>query len=191
LNRFANDQDDVDSSLPLTVASFLVEACKVLCQLKCFASCFLSAFSVWFTQCISISKLCSVLYDQQVIGVLTLATIAVPPFALVVPFVAYAFMGVTERYRRSSREVQRLLAISRSPLFTTVEEALVGLVTIRAFNVQKRQQQQQHAHSSPTNSHSRQSSFQDVFNARVRASTAWAYMKLALDQVVELFRALL
>jgi len=149
LNRFANDQDDVDSALPLTMASFFVEAFKV-------------------------------------VGVLTLATLAVPPFAAVVPFIAYVFVGITERYRRSSREVQRLLAVSRSPLFTVVEEALTGLVTIRAFKVDGRRRRQSamlSPPSSPTSAlSSAPSSFQELFDERVGKSTSWAYMKLALDQ---------
>ena len=96
------------------------------------------------------------------VGVVVVAIVATPYFALILPLVVFIFGSITERYRRSSREVQRLLAVSRSPLFTLLEEALGGLSTIRAYRVQ--------------------GEIISQFEAKMDVSTRWAYMKLAMDQ---------
>jgi ABC-type multidrug transport system fused ATPase/permease subunit len=40
-------------------------------------------------------------------------------------------------YVRTARECRRLLASSRSPLYTAFGEALDGIVTVRAFSAEK------------------------------------------------------
>jgi ABC-type multidrug transport system fused ATPase/permease subunit len=69
----------------------------------------------------------------QILGALIVACIG-SPFVLIafVPvFVTFIFM---QRYfRRSSREIKRLNAISRTPLLSLFAETLNGLTTIRAF----------------------------------------------------------
>ena len=71
------------------------------------------------------------------VGVVVVAVVATPYFAAVLPLIVFIFGRITERYRRSCREVQRLLSVSRSPLFTLLEEALAGLSSIRAYRVQR------------------------------------------------------
>ena len=45
----------------------------------------------------------------------------------------WAFMYAREYFRRSARETQRLVAITASPIFSSLEETLDGLATIRAY----------------------------------------------------------
>jgi len=125
LNRFAQDQDDIDGMLPLSISTF---------------------FGHFF----------------RLVGILTLGTVAVPVFAVIIPPLAVVFVWYSERFRRSSREVQRLLAISRSPLFTLVEEAVNGIISLRAYNT-----------TVPFSRH---------FDGMLNKSTSWVYMKTALDQ---------
>jgi len=62
-----------------------------------------------------------------------------PYFALFVPPVFLFFGSVQRYYRASSRELKRLLAVSRSPLYNFFSGVLPlnGLATIRAFRLQK------------------------------------------------------
>ncbi|KAI9003964.1 P-loop containing nucleoside triphosphate hydrolase protein [Hyaloraphidium curvatum] len=71
-------------------------------------------------------------------GTLLYISVAAPWFLIpAVPLVAlYIFM--TRFYRYTAREIRRLEAISRSPLYNHLGETLNGLSTIRAFGAQDR-----------------------------------------------------
>ena len=63
---------------------------------------------------------------------------------IVVPFtgifllpVIIVFIRLRKKFLQSSREVKRLEALSRSPVFTHISESLSGLVTVRAFKKSK------------------------------------------------------
>lgn len=60
--------------------------------------------------------------------------IAVPYLLLLVAPLAYAFANLRRAFIHTAREVKRLDAISRSPLFAEVSASLVGAKTIRAFH---------------------------------------------------------
>jgi ABC-type multidrug transport system fused ATPase/permease subunit len=77
LNRFSQDVDDVDSTLPFSVNLFLT-------------------------------------LSLRVVGIVILACIAAPTFTLAVPFIAASFVSISERFRRSSREVRARVAVARS-----------------------------------------------------------------------------
>lgn len=55
-----------------------------------------------------------------------------------VPLLLVAAWRVVRRYRPSSRETQRLLAVAKSPIYASCTEALNGLATIRAFGASAR-----------------------------------------------------
>ena len=50
---------------------------------------------------------------------------------------AFIFVRLRKTFLQSSREVKRLGALSRSPVFTHISESLAGLVTVRAFKKSK------------------------------------------------------
>ena len=64
----------------------------------------------------------------MVIGIVT------PFFLTVVPPLAYVYISVQKFYIRSSRELQRLESITRSPIFSQFDETLTGVVTIKAYD---------------------------------------------------------
>jgi ABC-type multidrug transport system fused ATPase/permease subunit len=76
-------------------------------------------------------------------GVTIIAVIGsiVPPFLLVVPFVAFVFGYVSSVYLRCSRELKRFESISRSPIYAQFSETLSGVCTIRAFHAEDRFQE--------------------------------------------------
>ncbi|WFD22874.1 hypothetical protein MEQU1_001551 [Malassezia equina] len=82
-----------------------------------------------------------------VLGVVCVVTYSVPAFLLAVVPLAMAYRAVMRYYLASSRELKRIDAVTKSPIFTWFQEALGGLTTIRAFG-------QAHA-------------FTDAFEARV------------------------
>jgi len=82
-----------------------------------------------------------------VLGVVCVVTYSVPAFLLAVVPLAMAYRAVMRYYLASSRELKRMDAVTKSPVFTWFQEALGGLSTIRAFG-------QAHA-------------FADAFEARV------------------------
>ncbi|TID14876.1 hypothetical protein CANINC_004547 [Pichia inconspicua] len=69
----------------------------------------------------------------NVIGVLILAIIYLPWFAILIPFLIIAIISQFSLYQASSREVKRIEGVARSFVFSTFEETLQGMSTIRAF----------------------------------------------------------
>lgn len=68
-----------------------------------------------------------------VLGVICVVAYSVPVFLLAVVPLGMAYRGVMRYYLASSRELKRIDAVSKSPIFTWFQEALGGLSTIRAF----------------------------------------------------------
>jgi len=84
-------------------------------------------------------QLAPAFYDFLALGISVCAyvcmTIYVIPFSVVSVFpIVLVFLALKRKYLKSSREVKRLEAMSRSPVFTQISETLVGLVTVRAFH---------------------------------------------------------
>jgi ABC-type multidrug transport system fused ATPase/permease subunit len=69
----------------------------------------------------------------QVLGSIALACVVVPWVLLVAAPLAFAFRWVRNYYLMTGRDVKRLEAVSRSPVFTAFSESLDGLVTIRSY----------------------------------------------------------
>lgn len=59
-----------------------------------------------------------------------------PPFLVSVIPLGWFYIRVMQYYLATSRELKRLDAVSRSPIFAWFSESLAGLSTIRAFNQQ-------------------------------------------------------
>lgn len=70
------------------------------------------------------------------ISIILVITFSFPPFMLVVLPLTWFYVRVTLYYLATSRELKRLDAVSRSPIFAWFSESLAGLSTIRAFNHQ-------------------------------------------------------
>ncbi|KAG6828729.1 hypothetical protein H0H92_006917 [Tricholoma furcatifolium] len=62
--------------------------------------------------------------------------ISFPPFLIAVIPLGFFYARVMKYYLATSRELKRLDAVSRSPIFAWFSESLAGLSTIRAFNQQ-------------------------------------------------------
>jgi len=75
---------------------------------------------------------------SRVVIVVVLACIPVPYMTFCMVPVIYIFARTREYFRRSSRETQRLLSITSSPVFQQLEQTLLGLPVIRAFGQQDR-----------------------------------------------------
>jgi ATP-binding cassette subfamily C (CFTR/MRP) protein 4 len=67
------------------------------------------------------------------IGVLVVMCVVIPWLLISVPFLMYAFLKLRNYYMATSRQVKRLEAITRSPVYTLIPSSLEGLSTIRAF----------------------------------------------------------
>ncbi|KAG1838637.1 P-loop containing nucleoside triphosphate hydrolase protein [Suillus subalutaceus] len=59
-----------------------------------------------------------------------------PPFLIAVVPLAWFYSRITTYYLATSRELKRLDAVSRSPIFAWFSESLAGLSTIRAYDQQ-------------------------------------------------------
>ncbi|KIK17829.1 hypothetical protein PISMIDRAFT_110603 [Pisolithus microcarpus 441] len=70
------------------------------------------------------------------ISILLVITFSFPPFMLIVIPLTWFYVRVTVYYLATSRELKRLDAVSRSPIFAWFSESLAGLSTIRAFDHQ-------------------------------------------------------
>lgn len=58
--------------------------------------------------------------------------------AIVLPFVLFIFVLITNFYQASNREVKRLEALLRSRVYNTINESLSGMTTIKAYNEEER-----------------------------------------------------
>ncbi|KAF7355119.1 ATP-dependent bile acid permease [Mycena sanguinolenta] len=72
-----------------------------------------------------------------IIQVLIIAVVF-PSFVLPGLLLSFAYYKISVGYLRSSRDLNRMEANTRSPIFTDFSELLEGIVTIRAFGVEKR-----------------------------------------------------
>lgn len=72
-----------------------------------------------------------------IIGIIILCVCYLPWFAIAVPFLALAFVFITNFYQGSSREVKRLEALQRSMVYNNFNETLTGMATIRAYKVEQ------------------------------------------------------
>ncbi|KAG0197422.1 hypothetical protein BGX28_009094 [Mortierella sp. GBA30] len=73
-----------------------------------------------------------------VIGTLVVISISLPIFLVFVPFLAASYLIIQAYYIRSSRALQRMYSISKSPLYQHFDETLAGVSTIRAMCAQDR-----------------------------------------------------
>jgi ABC-type multidrug transport system fused ATPase/permease subunit len=73
-------------------------------------------------------------------GLTTLFVIAtvVPPFLIVVVPIIFVYMWISDLYLKVSRELKRLDAVSRSPIYAQFSETLAGVTTIRAYGSEAR-----------------------------------------------------
>ena len=74
----------------------------------------------------------------NVVGVLALQLLNSLYILLVLPPIALIYARVASYYRHSSRELQRLDSVSKSPIYAAFTEALNGAATIRAFGAADR-----------------------------------------------------
>jgi len=82
-------------------------------------------------------------FDFVQFGLLSLAIIiinciSVPYLAVLVLPLLIIFVLARQSYMRTSRQLKRLEAVSRSPLYTHISSTLAGMTTIRSFDLQKK-----------------------------------------------------
>ncbi|KAJ6516120.1 P-loop containing nucleoside triphosphate hydrolase protein [Mycena sanguinolenta] len=65
-------------------------------------------------------------------------SVVFPSFILPGLLLSFAYYKISVGYLRSSRDLNRMEANTRSPIFTDFSELLEGIVTVRAFGVEKR-----------------------------------------------------
>ena len=69
------------------------------------------------------------------VSAVVMCIIATPWFGLGMIPLAVIFFLIGSYFRRSIREMKRIEAVSRSPIYSSFTEALNGVSTIRAFSV--------------------------------------------------------
>ncbi|KZO97808.1 hypothetical protein CALVIDRAFT_513006 [Calocera viscosa TUFC12733] len=74
----------------------------------------------------------------SVFSTMIVLTVSSPPFLLFIIPMFFVYRQIQRYYLASSRELKRLDAVSRSPVFASFQETLGGLTSIRAFRQQKR-----------------------------------------------------
>ena len=73
---------------------------------------------------------------SNILGAIILIAIVLPWFLIAVFSISALYLWAAVFYRASARELKRLDAVSRSPIFAWFSESLNGLATIRAFGQQ-------------------------------------------------------
>ncbi|KAI9197380.1 P-loop containing nucleoside triphosphate hydrolase protein [Polychytrium aggregatum] len=82
---------------------------------------------VWF-----LTQVTSTLSIIAIVGWIT------PLFLVIVFPIGYVYIKIAQYYLASSREMKRLQSVSRSPIFSSFSECLVGVSTIRAYGHEQR-----------------------------------------------------
>lgn len=67
-----------------------------------------------------------------------LVCISIPWLIILLPLLLYTFASVNRKYLASSREIKRIEAITRSPIYADFSAALDGLSTLRAYGLEER-----------------------------------------------------
>ena len=117
LNRFSKDQSLVDEVLPITaqVRTGLFSSCYLLLMGKELKEKFIS----------SVSKLQQMLENYVLsLGSLLMIGVLIPWFLLTFPPFILFFIYIQRRYVVISRELKRLEAISRSPVYAHFSQTL-------------------------------------------------------------------
>ncbi|KAF8586432.1 metal resistance protein YCF1 [Ramaria rubella] len=70
-------------------------------------------------------------------GILIVISVSFPSFLIAVPILGYFYFRIMMYYLATGRELKRLDATSRSPIFSSFSETLAGVSTIRAFGQQQ------------------------------------------------------
>lgn len=70
-------------------------------------------------------------------GGLIMICIIYPYFIIIVVVMGLAYHFFTKYFRHAARELQRLEAVSRSPIFSMLSEAQAGVATIHAYGISK------------------------------------------------------
>jgi ATP-binding cassette subfamily C (CFTR/MRP) protein 1 len=70
---------------------------------------------------------------SNLFGIICFICYAVPWFTIAIPPLALAYVLIQRYYIPGARELQRLEAVARSPVYTGFSEAVNGLTTIRAY----------------------------------------------------------
>ncbi|KAJ9111103.1 hypothetical protein QFC19_001302 [Naganishia cerealis] len=73
----------------------------------------------------------------SLIGAIILVTGILPWFLVPAAFISYAFYVLSVRYLNVSRDLRRIEATARSPIFSGFGEVLDGITTVRAFSAEK------------------------------------------------------
>jgi ABC-type multidrug transport system fused ATPase/permease subunit len=73
----------------------------------------------------------------SLIGAIILVTGILPWFVVPAAFISYAFYVLSVRYLNVSRDLRRIEATARSPIFSGFGEVLDGITTVRAFSAEK------------------------------------------------------
>lgn len=79
------------------------------------------------------------------LAVFVVAAIIVPYTLILSPFLVYGFFKLRSFYMETTRQVKRIEAITRSPVYTAIPATLEGLSVIRAFKADQRFQNEFYA----------------------------------------------
>ncbi|XP_035250475.1 multidrug resistance-associated protein 4 [Anguilla anguilla] len=82
----------------------------------------------------------------QILGVIAVATAVIPWILIPVLPLLIAFLFLRRYFLQTSRDIKRLEATTRSPVFSHLSSSLQGLWTIRAFRAEQRFQESFDAH---------------------------------------------
>ena len=72
------------------------------------------------------------------LSTIIIVCITVPVLTVIIPPLWYHFYLCREKYLRSSREIKRIEAITRSPIFANFSSTLEGLSTLRAYKLESK-----------------------------------------------------
>jgi ATP-binding cassette subfamily C (CFTR/MRP) protein 1 len=113
LSRFSKDQEMLDNTLPMYVQQTLASACAIIAVIV----------SKSFKLVLTINKV--------------VITRSSPWFLCAAVPLMIIYILIQQMYSKSSREIKRIEAIIRSPVYAHLSESLNGIPTIRAYKVEE------------------------------------------------------
>ncbi|KAI8822919.1 P-loop containing nucleoside triphosphate hydrolase protein [Fimicolochytrium jonesii] len=73
----------------------------------------------------------------MVVGTLVISVVVIPYLLVLVPFIALAFYFLRTAYIETSRQIKRIEAVTRSPVYSSFPSTIEGLSTVRAFSAER------------------------------------------------------
>jgi ABC-type multidrug transport system fused ATPase/permease subunit len=85
-----------------------------------------------------VSLYCPIVHYTRNVTLIQTTSVVFPPLLFPALIIGYVYRELAVAYLRTGRDIRRMMANSRSPIYSDFGELLEGIVTVRAFSAERR-----------------------------------------------------